>query len=68
MASSSRGFPTERLDARLGRFSREDNPTFTFQLSTFTTGRLGSQEKNNPPPTFTFSSDKNKAKKTEKAR
>ena len=26
-----------------------------FQLSTFTTKRLGSQEKNNPPPTFTFS-------------
>ena len=55
MASSSRGFPTQRLDACLGQFSREDNSTFTFQLSTFPTGRLGSQEKNNTPPTLTFS-------------
>ena len=40
MASSSRGFPTERLDACLGQFSREDNPTFTFSTVNFPNGVL----------------------------
>ena len=62
MASSSRGFPTERLDAGLGRFSREDNPTFTFSTVNFHNGAPGFSREEKSASNFHFFLTKTKPK------
>ena len=63
MASSSRGFPTERLDAGLGRFSREDNPTFTFSTVNFHNGAPGFSREEKSASNFHFFLTKTKPKR-----
>ena len=63
MASSSRGFPTERLDARLGRFSREDSSTFTFSTVNFPNGAPGFSREEQSASNFHFFLTKTKPKR-----